>query len=347
MAYEIIKQARSHLEGWTPPSQQTTQQYLQAFRRMAARNEAPESIAQTKKSFYLYRASLIYVASRQIKLILKQISHAQKARDDSSWLKLIPKLQRQLKILAKYPRDTARQHINQGTKTISTKQDKQPRSNAKRKGLGSLPHDWRQQIWESTPVGWKYRSALSVLSATGCRPSELEAGVKVEWKDHQLLFSVRGTKTHNGQYGQALRTLTLNPNASQETLFLFEQCKKADKGNFVVKIKNAKAFSEAVRRKSKKIWPHQKYTVSPYSYRHQFAADIKKYSTPSDIAKALGHCVERTQQSYGHSNQAKRGQGKLVHVEATRKVKQNKATPPQPSDNNKQAPHLNRHPEKP
>jgi integrase len=93
---------------------------------------------------------------------------------------------------------------------------------------------------------------------------------------------------------------------SREAMFLQKNV-IANVGPLHVAIKNTKALSEAVRRHSKKLWPRRKYVVSPYSFRHQFAADLKNDLYPEEIAKAMGHSVCRTQQYYGTRNQGRSG----------------------------------------
>ncbi|MGV1098745.1 hypothetical protein ACUUL3_04965 [Thiovibrio sp. JS02] len=123
--------------------------------------------------------------------------------------------------------------------------------------------------------------------------------------DGNLVISIEGTKTHDGRYGQEFRQLTIQIN-SGETQFL-ENSIQENNGHLDVIIKNPKALCEAIRRHSKKLWQRRKYVVSPYSFRHQFAADLKNDHAPEEVAMAMGHSVCKTQQYYGMRNQGRSG----------------------------------------
>ena len=211
-----------------------------------------------------------------------------------------------LKILSRYPPDQEQNHLGLEIKSRWQAAGKTPCSNAKRKGLGTLPPNWRADFWKNFPENSPHRLALALLSTTGCRPSELAKGVQLKLDEHaNLKVIIKGTKTHDGRYGQEYRELTIMVE-SKEALFL-QKSVEENVGALHVAIKNPNALSEAVRRHSKKIWPRRKYVVSPYSFRHQFAADLKNDLYPKEIAMALGHSAYKTQQHYGTRNQGRSG----------------------------------------
>jgi len=74
--------------------------------------------------------------------------------------------------------------------------------------------------------------------------------------------------------------------------------------------------------------------VSAYSFRHQFAAEMKaKFGSHTvgaeQVAAAMGHRVTRSQQHYGAKAQAKGGSGVIAvkAVEAVKETRQRPATP--------------------
>lgn len=70
---------------------------------------------------------------------------------------------------------------------------------------------------------------------------------------------------------------------------------------------------------SKSLWPKQKYAVSPYSFRHQKAADIKTLLTEEEVAMVMGHCSNLTQGYYAGARLAK-ATNSVICVTASRKV---------------------------
>jgi integrase len=62
--------------------------------------------------------------------------------------------------------------------------------------------------------------------------------------------------------------------------------------------------------------------VSPYSLRHQFAANLKAAGFDNiQIAQALGHLSVKSQQRYGSSGQGQGGGVGLIQADATRDVR--------------------------
>ncbi len=324
-AFDMIVKARNQIKGCKFPSESTQEKYSQAVKRMSERNLWPEEIANTKRTYYFYRAALIQSTRVAIIEYLRHINKLQKAKE-TDWIQDMSTLQYHLNILERYPYDPAKVRLKNGEKCRWTKEGKSPKSNGKRKGLGSLPADWQKQIWEALPKKSTYRLAIAVLSCSGCRPSELEKGVHV-YKDNEgnLILEILGSKTYKGTHGQQERVLIIEP-TTPEAKFLLSELSHCVENKIEVKISSGKNLSEAVRRHSKHTWPRRKYIVSPYSYRHQFGADLKEYLTPEEIAQALGHSVDRTQQFYGTRNQS-RGGVKLVKVTASSPVKHTASKP--------------------
>lgn len=302
-SFKLIVKARELVKNWETPSLITMQQYQAAMKRLRQNKKWPEDYAQTKNGFYFYRAALVANALSALQKTLVSINRLQK-KYDTAWITATTTLAMPLKILSRYPPDQEQNHLELDIKSLWQKAGKNPRSNAKRRGIGTLPPTWRADFWKNFPENSPHRLAVALLSTTGCRPSELAKGVEVELDEHgNLKVTIRGTKTHDGRYGQEYRKLTIMVE-SNEALFL-QKSVVANVGALHVAIKSPNALSEAVRRHSKKLWPRRKYVVSPYSFRHQFAADLKNDLYPEEIAMAMGHSVCKTQQHYGTRNQGR------------------------------------------
>ncbi|BEU98664.1 hypothetical protein ACDW_43700 (plasmid) [Acidovorax sp. DW039] len=124
--------------------------------------------------------------------------------------------------------------------------------NSKRRALSGLPPDWRVQLCKRGSAG-RYGAALLVAALTGCRPSELERGVKV-WQTQdtatqeiEIHFEVAGAKVKREQ-GQPHRRLTY---AAGDTHPLLSMIKALLSGTaetpVVVEVASAMNFS-AVKR---------------------------------------------------------------------------------------------------
>lgn len=303
-AFKLITQARELVKNWEVPSLATMQQYEAATKRLRKKVCWPEEYAQTKRGYYYYRAALVATILASIQKNLVTINRLQKA-NDPAWLINCRQLEKPLRILTRYPPDQEGRHVESEIKSRWNAKGKVPRSNAKRKGLGGLPPNWRALFWKTFPEESPHRLALAILSLTGCRPSELVKGVSVELDDEgNLRITIAGTKTHGGVYGQEYRQLTLEPSGNEARALLHSV-----EANDILRvvIKNAKALSEAIRRHSKKLWPRRKYVVSPYSFRNQLSADLKNDHSPAEVAMIMGHSVCRTQQYYGVRNQGRAG----------------------------------------
>lgn len=196
--------------------------------------------------------------------------------------------------------------------------EKPPERSAPRKSKRSvLPKgDWQQRAWEAaTPA---MRPAIAV-GMVGARPNEIELGVELERRDtvvgEVIQVKIKGAKVTD-RSGQPERVLWISPE-SPEGRALLDAIPPGQR-------------SSTVRRKAKRIsldWsqrirPRMGGKVSPYSLRHQFAANLKGARVdPVDIAKALGHLSVRSQGRYGSGRQSQGGNLGLVGVTATREIR--------------------------
>ncbi|MEW6595731.1 MAG: site-specific integrase [Thermodesulfobacteriota bacterium] len=305
-AFRLITQARELVQSWEVPSPATMQQYQAATRRLHRNRKWPEEYAQTGNGYFYYRAALVATQLAVLQKRLVTLNRLQKNKDPL-WFTACQQLENPLRVLRRYPPDQEHTHLDAKIQSRWNAEDKTPRSTAKRKGLGRLPANWRTLFWRSFPKSSPHRLVLAIMSLTGCRPSELAKGVRIEVDDGEnLRMTIRGTKTHNGIYGQEYRQLTI-PAEGEEAQALLQATEATAEGNLIIFTKNTKALAEAIRRHSEKLWPRRTYVVSPYSFRHQLAADLKNDHSPAEVAMIMGHSVCRTQQYYGVRNQGKAG----------------------------------------
>ena len=181
--------------------------------------------------------------------------------------------------------------------------------NSKR-NIKKLNEDFRENILEyAISHNLKCANALVALYATGCRPDEIETGIKVNFdsKNNKLSFKIIGSKLNYQQKrGIRIREVTVkitdkNLQYYKSIIDIFEKNPQAY--DLKIKTESAKAFSGYITKISKKLWPRKKYHASAYSFRHAKATELKN-SDKSDIeiAQIMGHASTRAQQSYGRRN---------------------------------------------
>lgn len=183
-----------------------------------------------------------------------------------------------------------------------------------------LPSDptWRERMFEA--ASGRNKAVVAALSATGARPSEIVSGVRVELDEAgiDLIFTIKGSKvdpdTKDDPRGQPVRRLVLNVFASPETMWLAQRAREL--GPHVIAYRSTpKALGSMIARLSRRLWRRAKRVVSPYSFRHQFAADQKRLGVDKEaIALSLGHAAESSQKAYGLTGQ---GRGRLGPIAAT------------------------------
>lgn len=303
----------------------TVSQYVAACDRMNRLNFSPiEMGATSKRSFYLYRGALIYCTITKIRTIHRLAQFAIDHGECNAAYAQVLKIKELLKILMEYQPDPARRnkHKSEPGEWVkwARKNSIRAKSQSKRKVLPYLPPDWRQLMWDHVPKRGKYRAPIAVLACVGVRPSEIHRGVSVECApDGGLQFTILGTKTHGGKYGQAQRVITVSVD-SPEAKFL--ENKLSTTGSPLMVTCNPALLKDAVVYVSKKTWPNAKDHVTPYVYRHQVSADLKDDGLADEqVSEVLGHAAAETQRYYGQRRQGRRGGTRVLGVKASRSVK--------------------------
>lgn len=284
-------------------SDKTKLDYATKFERMRRKNLLPEQIAKTRRSYFAYRAAMLYGLSELVRQALRQ---RDKSPDQSPEREqAIARLKECLLGFERYPPDADCKHITEGSTSFTWSDvaaQKQENGEAtirhsKKYTLTALNRhpDWRQKLFATIPP--MYQMAAAVCALSGCRPGELEKGVRLKLDGDCLLFLIEGLKVSDVA-GQAQRFLKIRIE-SVEAQFL---AKNLTSDPSTIKIRSAKAFTEAVAKAGKKAFPKLKERLSPYVWRHAMASDLKSGQVDADtIAQALGHRVSRTQEHYGRS----------------------------------------------
>lgn len=194
-------------------------------------------------------------------------------------------------------------------KNDSPQADRVKPKRSKRYSLGRLAPGWRESIFLSL-CSERLKSAVAILTATGCRPSELELGIVVKAiPDGRLWIGIRGTKVDiDRQRGQPLRIIYVDSKTPWGE-YLREQALSAG-GAQLVKY-DAEGVSQRLREKSRELWPRRSSLVSAYSYRHYIGRSMKESGLPAEeISKTLGHASDLAQSYYGRAGGAKKTAGK-------------------------------------
>lgn len=179
---------------------------------------------------------------------------------------------------------------------------------SKRYSLSKLAPDWREKIFDSLHSE-HLKLAVAVLTATGCRPSELERGIVVSLKDGKLKIGIQGSKVDalTGR-GQPLRLLFVDL-LTPWGIFL-ENKIACNKGQPLLVKYDAGGISQRLREKSREIWPRRKTLISAYSYRHFVGKSMKESGElPEKIASTLGHASDFSQTAYGRAGGGKKSAG--------------------------------------
>ncbi len=252
---------------------------------------------RSKRTYYLRKAALTYVAT-------KELARAVVDGDASGAAKA-------MEVLARFTSGVTchgSQINGQGCPLVNP-----TRRSSKRASLRGLPRNWRDQrvAAVSKPA---LRRAILLMAATGVRPSEVEQGVSVQPVDGGIQVVVKGTKTDR-QHGQPIRVFEVHSDLARALAQALE-------GTDSIKVEKANQLSVQVGRLGRRLFGKgSRETVSAYSLRHAFASDLKAAGLPgNEISALLGHSVADTKKHYGSSRQGRLAvTAKLVH--ATRPVK--------------------------
>lgn len=185
---------------------------------------------------------------------------------------------------------------------------------SKSSSLRGLPPDWPElYLAEASKRRGAYWPRITALVLTGCRPAELLEGIKVQTIGTDAVqFIIPCAKIGAGR----VRSITIVPGDRyyEAAKALAAEHQTIDLGGEHPSRKNR--LSDKVRIIGYRALPRRKEGISPYSFRHAFASDLKAggYSDMA-IAQALGHANVRTKSRYGRYNQGRTGRSLILESE--------------------------------
>ncbi|MBS7793108.1 hypothetical protein KTR66_24210 [Roseococcus sp. SDR] len=142
-----------------------------------------------------------------------------------------------------------------------------------------------------TPERGPYGLAVACLWLLGVRPGELVKGVRVQLApDGTVLAEVEGAKqrrvTGEAPRGQPRRRLAVRPGPGSAEAVARLRRALAGEGTdiLVVRVEDARRLSDALRATSRRVFPGLNYVITPYSFRHAWAADAKAGAAASGRA---------------------------------------------------------------
>ena len=166
-------------------------------------------------------------------------------------------------------------------------------SRSQSKKHSKLPKTWREKAVLAAR-NEQARERVSVLALTGCRPAELEKGVKIDIKKEEMVFHITGAKKHGTISGKDRDIVVKKERATCHAAW--ETLQKKGEGEHEIK-KSRSTLAIDI----KKIKEETKLDISAYNFRHDFATDQRKNGeTREEIAEKMGHRSKVSQTAYGH-----------------------------------------------
>jgi integrase len=272
--------------------ERTRQQYEKTARRYFDRPE-DALLTSSKGTYYSRKAALIFVAAHRF-LTALEINDQLNALKSARVLKLF------------FTHTDGPTALAAGSICPI---DAKPKV-GKRKSLRGLPQDWRTQMVDAAPS--TCRDWILLLAVAGVRPEEIAKGIKVEPIEGGVRLTIQGAKIDRG-HGQPERIIAVDGSLA---LLL------AQGGSRTIEAPSANAVSIAAGRLGRKVFGERRsHLVSAYSFRHQFASDLKASGLDGvTVSAILGHGVDDTKNQYGSTKQA-RGLQTTRLISATRAVK--------------------------
>lgn len=175
---------------------------------------------------------------------------------------------------------------------------------SKRLDLKKLPSDWQVlMVAKLKKTGSTYVKAIAILQATGCRPAELENGVRIE-------------KTYEGDYEITIKSAKGRDGFERKITSSLPILNELFESEEVV-VAKPKRLAEVLYTISRSL----AMNVSAYTYRHAFASDLKASGLEKgEIAMCMGHRALKSQRSYGFRKAGEQTFVKSVEVKAIKSI---------------------------
>ncbi|WP_426991902.1 hypothetical protein [Methylomonas sp. CM2] len=299
--------------------------YYELFERMKSAKKTPVEYAQSKSYYYTCRAAWCYCLEQEAKAYYDLATKEKDALTKITYIKAYCKL---VDYLRECPPDPEHKHLKQaeqGQYTSDWKEAKKPYKKSRSKKSQKLPKGWQDSYFDylscldsKQKEQSDYLPVVCCLKLFGVRPQELVAGVVVRQKDGMLHIIVKSVKTHNGKYGQDVRSFSVSSDCQYYKHLLSLTQKDSD---LVIKIGSAKNLSEQLRKFNDRIFPNLSSKVSAYTFRHQFLATAKGLLSKDGVAVVAGHSNDLSQSYYSNRKRSVGG-FRIDNINGTRSVKQ-------------------------
>jgi integrase len=331
-AYGTIRNARALSKALKPSmaSSNSKTQYAQEFKRLVAKcaSKTPEGMfevmrsTRSKRTYYKRRAAARHVIQEGLMHTLQEQDRHQVAGDTAAWSMSIRKLEFLMELHATLERHGETCPITSPAKKRS-----------KRQMLHKLPEDFREKMYGSMSNS-KYRIPFLIAALSGCRPQELEYGIKLTKAHGKLTLHIIGAKViEGGVQGQAWREIEYSITDGHPLIAAaLTELQNHGNNEILVSVASKDAYTAALRRVGRMLWPRINSEVTGYCLRHMFSSDGKAAGMSMEqLAMALGHSVTRTQTLYGQAQISKsRGSGMLnpTSVRAAVPIRQTRTAHP-------------------
>jgi len=309
------------------PSPKTRRKYMQAYRRMRTQGKTPKDYLGSPKTYHFMRAAWTWGVVCDLRAAIHSLRNVRWAAGELAstdaeqieFLKYVINIVNDLMSdLQRHPPDPQRQRRHDADRVGEYAQLTDGRhwtAASKRRELKGLPSGWRDQVVLAALFAEsRYSLPIAVASAIGPRPAELAIGIRASLdEDGHLAFTIAGAKYRLGQQGQEWRRITC-PVQALDTQIVRDAVAAAG-GELLIVAPSAKGMWSAVDYFAKQAFPGVDHHISPYSMRHQVAADLKGEGWPPDkIAMALGHQTDRTCGIYGRPSLGKGARNFVVEA---------------------------------
>ena len=194
---------------------------------------------------------------------------------------------------------------------------------SKRDGLADLGADWREMFWQNVDQRSKYATQMATLDLTGARPNDQSLGGEVKRVSQSTIeVTVRGSK-NSATTGIPLRTFQFDLTLDLALRAKHVACQATSSqgrsrwvrppllllADLVPKVgdvkswkSSAKGLASAVTAVDERTFPRHEYKISPTSFRHQMATDLKSSQMDrTEAAAAMSHKSTSTLDHYGRT----------------------------------------------
>lgn len=270
-------------------SPDTIATYKRIWSKELANNQGMEGVSRA--SWYVHRAALLTLYSSLHRQARREADRNQRTGDLAAAVLAL---------------DEARKALARFIEVSNAQKPEERKKRASKRG--KRPTGWREAVLASIAPGC--RAAAAVLFATGCRPAELEHGVKVTHSADSVTVRIEGAKVSEATNGgQIWRELVFAAGSSAAVALANVSgevsCRRSTLRN-------------ALARAGEKAGTGR---VSAYDFRHALASDLKAAGDREAVSLALGHASSVSAQRYGLRSLAEGKGTQLASVTAFRPLK--------------------------